>query len=137
GVPTGLWSRSANGALTLSLFWEDRLAMSDRLIVTGEGTGAGGCEAGDWALLAVTALMWGSAYLFIEIGLRGLEPTAIAFVRVALGAGLLIALPPARSGRIEGRDRARVALLGLLWMAVPLTLYPIAQQWVTSAEAGM
>jgi drug/metabolite transporter (DMT)-like permease len=31
----------------------------------------------------------------------------------------------------------RVGLLGLLWIAVPLTLFPLAQQSVSSAVAGM
>ncbi len=81
--------------------------------------------------------MWGSAYLFIEIGLEGLEPTAIALVRVALGAAFLAAIPAARHAAIARHDRARIALLGALWLAVPLTLYPVAQQWVSSATAGM
>ena len=107
------------------------------LIATTPGRRADPFDVRDWALLAVTAAAWGSAYYFIEVGLRGLEPEAIAFIRVAFGAVLLACLPGARAGRIEGRDRARVALLGVLWLAVPLVLFPIAQQWVSSAEAGM
>jgi drug/metabolite transporter (DMT)-like permease len=111
--------------------------VSERLITTESGSSAGAFEARDWGLLAATALIWGSAYLLIEIGLEGLEPTAIAFARVALGAAALAAVPAARRARIGGRDRARVALLGVLWLAVPLTLFPIAQQWVSSVVAGM
>ena len=111
--------------------------MSEHLITTTAGTRAQEFGILEWALLAATALSWGSAYLFIEIGLEGLEPTAIAFVRVALGAALLAAIPAARAGRLEGADRGRVALLGVLWLALPLTLFPIAQQWVTSVVAGM
>ncbi|MDX6581883.1 MAG: hypothetical protein QOI10_1067 [Solirubrobacterales bacterium] len=111
--------------------------MTERLITTGPGTRPQAFAGRDWALLAATALIWGSAYLLIEIGLEGLEPTAIAFLRVALGAALLAALPAARRGALAGRDRARVVLLGVLWLAVPLTLFPVAQQWVSSAVAGM
>ena len=107
------------------------------LIATTAGSRAEAFGARDWMLLAVTAGAWGSAYYFIEIALRGLEPGAIAFTRVALGAGLLGCVPGARAGQIKGRDRARVALLGLLWLALPLALFPIAQQWVSAAEAGM
>ena len=111
--------------------------MTERLITTAPGSRAQAFAARDWALLVATALIWGSAYLLIEIGLEGLEPTAIAFVRVALGAALLAAIPAARRGAIAGRDRSRVALLGVLWLALPLTLFPVAQQWVSSVVAGM
>lgn len=119
--------------------WEDAVpdVVTERLITTSPGTRTQAFGLRDWALLGTTALMWGSAYLFIEIGLEGLEPTAIAFVRIALGVALLAALPAARQGRVVGTDRARVALLGALWLAVPLTLFPIAQQWISSVVAGM
>jgi drug/metabolite transporter (DMT)-like permease len=108
-----------------------------RLITTAAGSREEAFAAWDWTLLVVTALAWGSAYYFIQVGLRGLEPAAIAFVRVALGAGLLACVPGARAGVIERRDGRRIALLGLLWLALPFALFPIAQQWVSSAEAGM
>lgn len=111
--------------------------MSERLITTSPGTRQQAFGITDWGLLTATALMWGSAYLLIEIGLEGLEPSAIALLRVGLGAALLAALPAARGGRIIGRDRSRVIVLGALWLALPLTLFPIAQQWVSSAVAGM
>ncbi len=111
--------------------------MSERLITTDEGSWAEAFEARDWLLLAATAAIWGSAYILIEIGLEGLEPTAISFVRVALGAAALAAIPAARRASVAGRDRARLALLGALWLALPLTLFPIAQQWVSSVVAGM
>ena len=31
----------------------------------------------------------------------------------------------------------RIALLGVTWMAFPLTMFPIAQQWIDSSVAGM
>lgn len=58
-------------------------------------------------------------------------------VRLLLGAGVLACVPPARRGRVARSDWPRVLLLGVLWMALPLTLFPIAQQTVDSAVAGM
>lgn len=81
--------------------------------------------------------MWGSAYVFIAAGLESMRPPAVTLVRLLLGAALLAAVPAARRGRIAPEDRPRVALVGLLWLAVPLTLFPVAQQWVSSAVAGM
>jgi drug/metabolite transporter (DMT)-like permease len=81
--------------------------------------------------------MWGSAYMWIEIGLEGLEPTTVAFSRVLLALALLAAIPAARSGTFSNQDHIRVVLLGALWLALPLTLFPVAQQWVSSTVAGV
>jgi drug/metabolite transporter (DMT)-like permease len=108
-----------------------------RLIATSEGTQDHFGPA-EWALLAGVAGAWGSAYLLISVALEGFSPFAVAFLRVALGAALLTLIPAARRGpRPEPHDRVRIALLGLVWIAIPLTLFPLAQQSVSSAVAGM
>ena len=35
------------------------------------------------------------------------------------------------------RDRRRVAVLGVVWIGIPLILFPVAQQWIDSSVAGM
>ena len=90
----------------------------------------------EWALLTGVALIWGSSYLFIEIGLESLAPPTISWVRMTLGFLVLAALPVSRR-RVERSDYPRVALLGFTWVAVPFLLFPIAQQHIDSALAGM
>jgi drug/metabolite transporter (DMT)-like permease len=90
----------------------------------------------DWGLLAAIALIWGSSFLFMEIGLRTLAPGVITMARVALGAGTLALFARSRAP-IEREDWPRVALLGVIWIAVPLLLFPVAQQWITSSVTGM
>jgi drug/metabolite transporter (DMT)-like permease len=46
-------------------------------------------------------------------------------------------LPKARATKISRDDLPRVVLLGVIWVAIPFTLFPIAQQWIDSAVAGM
>jgi len=38
---------------------------------------------------------------------------------------------------VDRSDLPRVALLGVVWMAAPLLLFPIGQQWIDSSLAGM
>jgi drug/metabolite transporter (DMT)-like permease len=38
---------------------------------------------------------------------------------------------------VSGDDWPRLALLGAIWVAVPFTLFPVAQQWIASSMAGM
>jgi drug/metabolite transporter (DMT)-like permease len=93
-------------------------------------------SATDWFLLAGTALMWGSSFVWIEVGLEHFAPPLIAMLRIAFGAATLSFFPKART-RVDRSDMPAVALLGLLWMAAPLLLFPIAQQWIDSSLAGM
>ena len=113
------------------------MAARARLITTSDGTLASAFGPFEWALLVATALIWGSSYLLISIALEGLRPLAITFGRVALGLAVVSCLPAARDGSLSAADRPRVALLGVLWLALPLTLYPIAQRHLSSSAAGM
>jgi drug/metabolite transporter (DMT)-like permease len=90
----------------------------------------------DWGLLAGVALMWGSSFLLIEIGLDDLRPTAVTWLRILFGALTLACLPAARRP-IARADWPAVGLLGLVWLAAPFTLLPLAQQSISSSLAGM
>ncbi|HEV3471663.1 MAG TPA: DMT family transporter [Actinomycetota bacterium] len=90
----------------------------------------------DWLLLAATALTWGSSFVWIEIGLEAFSPTFITLLRLVFGAGTLVFVRQARAP-IAREDLPAIALLGLVWMAAPLLLFPIAQQWIASSLAGM
>lgn len=90
----------------------------------------------DWGLLAAIALIWGSSFLFMEIGLRSFEPGVITLARIALGAATLALFSRARAP-VEREDLPRIAVLGAVWIAIPLLIFPIAQQWITSSVTGM
>jgi drug/metabolite transporter (DMT)-like permease len=90
----------------------------------------------DWALLLTTAGIWGSSFLFIAIGLDAFEPGLITFLRVGFGAITVAIFPGSRKG-VDRSDWPRIVLLGAVWMAFPLTLFPIAQQWIDSSLTGM
>ena len=38
---------------------------------------------------------------------------------------------------MAGEDRPRIVALSFLWVAVPFTLFPLAQQWITSGLTGL
>ena len=82
-------------------------------------------------LLLIPGLIWGASYLFIAEGLRAIGPNGVAFVRICVG------LPLSRYfRRPEGPWRGPM-WLGLFWFAFPLTLFPYAEQRVSSALTGM
>lgn len=108
-----------------------------RLLTTSSGTNLEAFGVAEWSLLALIALIWGSSFVLMEIGLESLRPGLITLLRVGLGAAALALVPRARRTRIAREDLPRVAVLGVVWIGVPLLLFPLAQQWIDSSVAGM
>jgi drug/metabolite transporter (DMT)-like permease len=105
------------------------------MLTTAPGTRPEAFGAPEWGLVAAIALMWGSSFLWIAEGLEHFAPPVISLARLLLGVAALAVFPGTRA-RVERADWPRIALLGVVWMAVPLLLFPIAQQWVDSSIAG-
>ena len=80
--------------------------------------------------------IWGASFLFIDIGLDAMPPGLITLLRVGLGAAALALVP--RQRVTYGRsDLRRIVLLSVVWVAIPFTLFPIAEQHVSSSVAGL
>jgi len=90
----------------------------------------------DWALLVVPGVIWGASFLFIAEGLEAVAPTGVTFIRILIGF-LTLSLVPAARRPILARDRAGTVALGVLWLAFPLSMFPFAEQHVSSALTGM
>lgn len=110
---------------------------SRRLLSTSEGLNRGPFSALDWTLFLTMSLIWGSSFLLMDVGLETLEPGLVTWLRVGLGAATLWLFPTARKVRVEREDWVPLAVLSASWVGVPFTLFPIAQQYVNSAVAGM
>ncbi len=95
----------------------------------------------DWLLVVLPGLIWGASFLFIAEGLHAISPNGLTFTRILIGFLTLSLFPAARrplSRNLQGRSAwPAVALLGLLWMAFPLSLFPFAEQRISSALTGM
>jgi drug/metabolite transporter (DMT)-like permease len=107
-----------------------------RVITTAPGTRAEAFGPVEWSLLVSIGLMWGSSFVFIAEGLEAFRPGLVAFLRIALGTAT-VALARRARRPVAREDWGRIAVLGLVWMAAPLLLFPIAQQWIDSSLAGM
>ncbi len=92
-----------------------------------------------WGLILLLGIGWGSSMFFNEILLRELGPLQVALGRVGFGAlGCWIWLVATGRVRRVGRPFLRdAAVFGLLQYALPLSIFPIAQQIITSGEAGI
>ena len=90
----------------------------------------------DWLLVTLPGIIWGASFLFIAEGLKVIGPAGVTFVRLLVGFATLGVLASARQP-VASTDRKGVALLGVLWMAFPLSMFPFAEQRVSSALTGM
>ena len=90
----------------------------------------------DLALLVVPGVIWGASFLFIAEGLDAVAPNGVTFTRIAIGFLTLSLFPSARQP-VARADWAGTAALGVLWFAFPLSMFPFAEQHVSSALTGM
>src|SRR5436189_115125 len=92
-----------------------------------------------WAAFATVSTLWGIPYLFIKIAVDdGVPPAFLAFVRVALGAAVLIALAwrAGALGALRGRGRW-LALYALFEIVVPFPLIAAGERHVASSLAAI
>ena len=104
--------------------------------LTAEGLHREAFTGKDWLLFLGPALIWGTSFLFIAEGLETLEPGVVTFGRMLFGFLALGAIPGARAA-IPRHEWPRIAAVSITWLAFPMTLFPIAQQHVSSSLAGM
>jgi drug/metabolite transporter (DMT)-like permease len=90
----------------------------------------------DWLLLILPGVIWGASFLFIAEGLEALGPNGVTFFRIFVGF-LTLSLIPAARRPIARSDWGATAALGVLWLAFPLSMFPFAEQHVSSALTGM
>jgi drug/metabolite transporter (DMT)-like permease len=86
--------------------------------------------------VVVPGLIWGASFLFIAEGLHAVAPMGVTFLRILVGFSVLALVPGARKA-VAPADRPAVGLLGVIWVGFPLSMFPFAEQHVTSALTGM
>lgn len=85
------------------------------------------------------ALIWGSSFLFMKVGLSALHPLQISTARIWLGALAVLALLRLTGGRLprERRTWAHLFFSSFFLTALPFTLFVVGETRVASALAGI
>jgi len=94
-------------------------------------------SAVDWFRWVIPGLVWGTSFYFIAEGLNAFPAALITPMRIGFGFATLSMFPSARRVKLERTDMRRVLLLGVIWMAVPLSIFPFAEERVSSSVTGM
>lgn len=96
-------------------------------------------DARDWSLLALLSILWGGSFFFNGAALRELPPLTLVFLRVALGAAILLPLL-----RMQGISFPKGVtgwkpffVIGLLNNVVPFVLIVIGQTFIPSGLASI
>jgi drug/metabolite transporter (DMT)-like permease len=92
-----------------------------------------------WVAFAAVSTLWGMPYLFIKIAVDdGVSPVFLAWVRVVLGAAVLLGLAW-RAGTLRAlRGRWRwIAVFGLVEVSLPFPLIAAGEQHVSSSLAAI
>ena len=93
-------------------------------------------RATDWLFLVVPGVIWGASFLFIAEALESVAPNGVTFGRIFVGFATLAVLPSARRA-VAPSAWVGAAVLGVIWLAFPLSMFPFAEQRVSSALTGM
>ncbi|MGH9249203.1 MAG: EamA family transporter, partial [Acidimicrobiales bacterium] len=92
-----------------------------------------------WIAFAAVSVIWGVPYLFIKVAVDdGVPPAFLAWVRVVIGAGVLVGLAW-RAGILRTvRDRMRwLALFAVVEIVVPFPLIAAGEQHIDSSMAAI
>jgi drug/metabolite transporter (DMT)-like permease len=94
---------------------------------------------GHWLLLFALVAMWGSAFMFTGIAVRGFSPAALVAIRLAIAALLLTGLVLARGQRFPRTRRFWLfsMAISLAGNCVPFWLVSFGQQRIDSGLAGI
>jgi drug/metabolite transporter (DMT)-like permease len=105
--------------------------------LTSEGTNPDAFGQRDWAELVFAGVVWGASFIFIAAGVEHFSPGVVTFGRILIGCITLGLFRSARTVKIDREDWPRIIAVGISWLAFPMTLFPIAQQSISSGLAGM
>lgn len=96
-------------------------------------------DKGDWAILAILAIIWGGAFLFIGVAVRHVPPLTYVALRLIIAAAAMWAFLKFKGHRL-GLPRevwGSILLLALLNNALPFTLFGWSQTHIASGLAAI
>ncbi len=107
-----------------------------RILTTNAGSDDREFTARHWLWMLTNAAIFGSAFLWISMSLRGFPAPVVAVGRVALGCGALAMVPSSRR-RVDRSDWPRFLIVGIAGQGGPALLFAMAEERISSALTGM
>ena len=92
-----------------------------------------------WALFVALSVLWGIPYLFIKIAVETLSPGMVVWVRVALGAAILLPIVLARGDikRLSTTDWSWIVGFAIVEIALPFGALTYAEIRLSSSTTAI
>lgn len=105
----------------------------------GTGVQCALVTARGWALFIALSVLWGIPYLFIKIAVETLSPAMVVWVRVALGAAILLPIVLARGDikRLNRTDWSWIAVFAVVEIALPFGALSYAEIRLSSSTTAI
>ena len=103
------------------------------LIRTAAGSKSGSFGPSEWSMLGFLAVVWGSSFLLIAIGLDAFTPGMVAWLRLIVAVLVLSALPAVRHS-VDRSDWPAVAVVCIAGNAGPALLFAYAEQTIETTD---
>jgi drug/metabolite transporter (DMT)-like permease len=91
--------------------------------------------AGEWSLLLLLSVIWGGSFPFMKVAVRDIEPMTLIFLRISIGALVLVPALRLQGGRLP-RDPAswkRLFIMAFFNNVIPFNLIAWGLQHIDSS----
>ncbi|MFA9391338.1 MAG: DMT family transporter [Prolixibacteraceae bacterium] len=90
-----------------------------------------------FTILLIVALIWGSSFILMKIGLRSFESNQAAAIRIFLASLVLLPYSIRHAKKIQRKDIPSLLVAGFIGSFFPAFLFTKAQTQIDSSMAGM
>lgn len=89
--------------------------------------------------LLIASAAWGSSFVFIKMALDEFSPAHVGFIRLAVGASVLVLIVAFQRSwpRLSWRTVGSIAVVAIGMSGAPMVLIPMAEQRITSILASL
>lgn len=91
----------------------------------------------NWFLFVSLAIIWGSSFILMKLGIQDLTPVQVASVRIITSGVVLLPVAYRAFRRLNMKQQVYALVSGLLGSFFPAYLFCIAETRIDSALAGM
>jgi drug/metabolite transporter (DMT)-like permease len=90
-----------------------------------------------WLVFALLAIIWGSSFILMKVGLRAFTPYQVASLRMLFAGIILLPFAYKALRRIPNNQMGLVIFSGILGNFIPAYLFCIAETQIDSSLAGI
>jgi drug/metabolite transporter (DMT)-like permease len=103
----------------------------------GSSTGDAAIPLAAWGMLLAVSFIWGNSFILIKKGLLAYAPGEVGALRIIFAALALSPIAIRHVGKLNGRQRGLLLVIGLVGSFIPAFLFALAQTRLASGVTGI